>query len=389
MADKADKIQTTAVAPLRILLMGDASNYHRCLAEGLRRLGHEAVVASDGTRWMNTERDIDLSRPLPGKAGGFLLWFIIKRLLSRKFSDYDIVSVNGTNFASLRPERLRILFNHLLSHNKSVFVSVLGTDTHYVRACTGDNPPLRYDEWQINGKPSDYARASREEAKQWLAPELSALCRDVYARSVGAVTALYEYHKVYQTAVPDDRLAYGGIPIDTASIDYVGANTAGRKVRLFLGRHAERSLEKGTDRLLAAARRVVDAHPEACTLDIVENIPYADYLKRLQEADVVLDQLYSYTPATNALLGMARGMTVVTGAEPEYYDFIGERINRPIINAVPDDAVLTDQLRTIVSQPDMIPRRAESGRRFVTQHNSTDAVAGRFADFWMRRLNML
>ena len=176
MADKSDKIQTTAVAPLRILLMGDASNYHRCLAEGLRRLGHEAVVASDGTRWMNTERDIDLSRPLPGKAGGFLLWFIIKRLLSRKFSDYDIVSVNGTNFASLRPERLRILFNHLLSHNKNVFVSVLGTDTHYVRACTGDNPPLRYDEWQINGKPSDYARASREEAKQWLAPELSALC---------------------------------------------------------------------------------------------------------------------------------------------------------------------------------------------------------------------
>ena len=387
MADKADKIQTTAVAPLRILLMGDASNYHRCLAEGLRRLGHEAVVASDGTRWMNTERDIDLSRPLPGKAGGFLLWFIIKRLLSRKFSDYDIVSVNGTNFASLRPERLRILFNHLLSHNKSVFVSVLGTDTHYVRACTGDNPPLRYDEWQINGKPSDYARASREEAKQWLAPELSALCRDVDARSVGAVTALYEYHKVYQTAVPDDRLAYGGIPIDTASIDYVGANTAGRKVRLFLGRHAERSLEKGTDRLLAAARRVVDAHPEACTLDIVENIPYADYLKRLQEADVVLDQLYSYTPATNALLAMAMGKTVVSGGEPEYYDFIDEHDNRPIVNAVPyDDEALYRAIEDVVMHPSALADRGEKSREFVIRHNDTEVVARRFIDFWRSKL---
>lgn len=387
MADKSDKIQTTAVAPLRILLMGDASNYHRCLAEGLRRLGHEAVVASDGTRWMNTERDIDLSRPLPGKAGGFLLWFIIKRLLSRKFSDYDIVSVNGTNFASLRPERLRILFNHLLSHNKSVFVSVLGTDTHYVRACTGDNPPLRYDEWQINGKPSDYARASREEAKQWLAPELSALCRDVYARSVGAVTALYEYHKVYQTAVPDDRLAYGGIPIDTASIDYVGANTAGRKVRLFLGRHTERSLEKGTDRLLAAARRVVDAHPEACTLDIVENIPYADYLKRLQEADVVLDQLYSYTPATNALLAMAMGKTVVSGGEPEYYDFIDEHDNRPIVNAVPyDDEALYRAIEDVVMHPSALADRGEKSREFVIRHNDTEVVARRFIDFWRSKL---
>ena len=386
MTDKSDKIQTTAVAPLRILLMGDASNYHRCLAEGLRRLGHEAVVASDGTRWMNTERDIDLSRPLPGKAGGFL-WFIIKRLLSRKFSDYDIVSVNGTNFASLRPERLRILFNHLLSHNKSVFVSVLGTDTHYVRACTGDNPPLRYDEWQINGKPSDYARASREEAKQWLAPELSALCRDVYARSVGAVTALYEYHKVYQTAVPDDRLAYGGIPIDTASIDYVGANTAGRKVRLFLGRHAERTLEKGTDRLLAAARRVVDAHPEACTLDIVENIPYADYLKRLQEADVVLDQLYSYTPATNALLAMAMGKTVVSGGEPEYYDFIDEHDNRPIVNAVPyDDEALYRAIEDVVMHPSALADRGEKSREFVIRHNDTEVVARRFIDFWRSKL---
>ena len=55
---------------LRILLMGDASNYHNALATGLRRLGHDVVLASHGSGWMETERDIDLSRPFKGKLGG-------------------------------------------------------------------------------------------------------------------------------------------------------------------------------------------------------------------------------------------------------------------------------------------------------------------------------
>ena len=47
---------------LKVLLVGDASNCHNALAGGLRKLGHEVVVASDGTEWMDTDRDIDLSR---------------------------------------------------------------------------------------------------------------------------------------------------------------------------------------------------------------------------------------------------------------------------------------------------------------------------------------
>lgn len=163
--------------PLKILLMGDASNFHRCLAQGLRRMGHEVTVASDGSRWMDTERDIDLSRRLPWKFGGMMLWLKIKRMLAERFSGYDIVSVNGTCFATLRPERLRIIFDHLLMHNRKVFVSVLGSDTHYVRTCTGDNSPLRYNEWKVNGRPTAYMDANGKEFELWLAPELSEAVR--------------------------------------------------------------------------------------------------------------------------------------------------------------------------------------------------------------------
>ena len=47
---------------MKILLLGDASNYHVALAKGLRTLGHDVTVASNGSKWMKTPRDIDLYR---------------------------------------------------------------------------------------------------------------------------------------------------------------------------------------------------------------------------------------------------------------------------------------------------------------------------------------
>lgn len=47
---------------MKILLLGECSNLHWTLAQGLRRLGHDVTVASDGSRWMDNKRDIDLSR---------------------------------------------------------------------------------------------------------------------------------------------------------------------------------------------------------------------------------------------------------------------------------------------------------------------------------------
>ena len=47
---------------MKILFVGDASNMHHCLAQQLRKMGHHAIVASNGSGWMNTSRDIDLRR---------------------------------------------------------------------------------------------------------------------------------------------------------------------------------------------------------------------------------------------------------------------------------------------------------------------------------------
>lgn len=47
---------------MKILLIGEYSNVHNTLAKGLRELGHEVCVISNGDFWKNYPRDIDASR---------------------------------------------------------------------------------------------------------------------------------------------------------------------------------------------------------------------------------------------------------------------------------------------------------------------------------------
>ena len=47
---------------MKILLIGEYSNLHWSLSEGLREAGHEVCVLSNGDFWKNYRRDISLVR---------------------------------------------------------------------------------------------------------------------------------------------------------------------------------------------------------------------------------------------------------------------------------------------------------------------------------------
>ena len=73
---------------MKILLIGEYSNVHNTLARGLRELGHEVCVVSNGDFWKNYPRDIDVSRT-PGKLGGMALMLKLWTLLPR-MTGYDV-----------------------------------------------------------------------------------------------------------------------------------------------------------------------------------------------------------------------------------------------------------------------------------------------------------
>lgn len=374
---------------MKILLLGDASNCHRTLATGLQRIGQDVTVASDGTMWMNTERDIDLLRHHKGKLGGLELWWRVRHKLHSQLKGFDIVAIHNPIFLSLKPHRCCYIFNRLKRENRTVFLTALGTDTPYIEECLDPNGKLPYNEVLHHGKPAPYFIEHPELVTAWTQPPLKPHCDYIYRNIDGAVAVLYEYYLTIRRALPAEKCAYGGIPIDTDALQPVELPDRPAKIKFFLGRHNYRMKIKGTDRFEIALRRAMERHPGKAELIIVENRPYKEYIELLRDAHVVLDQAYSYTPATNALLAMAYGQNVVSGGEPEYYDFIGEHTNRPIINSPVEVDDMVAMFEQIILHPEQIRERGLRSREFVAKHNSCETVARRYLDFWQSRLQSI
>ena len=372
----------------KILLLGDYSNCQRTLATGLRRLGCDVTVASNGSSsWQQCERDIDLQRR-PGRLGGLEFYLRLSTTLRRHLRGYDIVSIHDPNCVALLIPLLHKLFDRMRKDNGAVFLNAMSTDLPFLDMLERNDSPIRYSEWFVNGEPSRLHRsvAGQQEWAAWHTPEMYDYQRHVYDNIDGAVAVLYEYYHGIRQALPAEKTAYAGIPIDLERFTPVRLPSDIGRVKLFLGRDRSRMLLKGSDLLEEAAKAVVARNPDKAELVIVENRPFDEFVSLLKSAHVVLDQIYSYTPATTALMAMAYGLNVVTGAEDDYYNFIGERDNRPIINAPTSLDELTDVIENIVLHPQDIAERGRRSREFVEKHNDCVAVAQRYLDFWNSRI---
>lgn len=82
---------------MKILLLGEFSGLHWNLAEGLRALGHDVCVASDGCGWRNYPRDIALDRPTDSLRDGICCLLRILRHLPG-FRGYDVVQIISPYF---------------------------------------------------------------------------------------------------------------------------------------------------------------------------------------------------------------------------------------------------------------------------------------------------
>ena len=77
----------------------------------------------------------------------------------------------------------------------------------------------------------------------------------------------------------------------------------------------------------------------------------------------------------------------MSGAEPEYYDLIGERELRPIVNVNPlIEGDIDTKLEWIVKNKHRLPELSRQSRAFVEKHNEAHTVARRCLDFWNKVL---
>ena len=363
---------------MKILLIGEYSNVHATLAEGLRALGHKVTVLSDGDGWKNYPRDIDVSRR-PGKLGGILLMARLYALLPR-LHGYDVVQLINPMFFELKAERLFFFYNYLRKHNKKVFLGAFGMDWYWVHTCTYDKP-LRYSDFNFGDEVRTDPEAIRYQ-QDWLGTETERLNKYIANNCDGIITGLYEYWACYHPAFPD-KTTYIPYPIrmpESSSTER--ASKSG--VVIFIGINRERNAYKGTDIMLQAAEDIRNKYAHRMKLLIAESVPFAKYQQMMEGSDAILDQLYAYTPSMNPLLAMSKGIICIGGGEPENYDIIHETELRPIINVGPTYESVYQGLEKLVLHPERIPELKAQSVEYVRKHHDYIKVAQQYLDFWTK-----
>lgn len=363
---------------MKILFLGDASMAHYNLSLGLRELGHETLVISEKLRWRKFPQDILLDRK-PGKWGG--IWYLIQvLLLLPKLRGYDIVQLVGPNFMTLRKEKLRWIYDYLRRHNKRVVMTALGDDYYWVHGCCDLNL-FRYSDFNLGSTDRrltfPYAKKQYED---WTLP-LNRDFNEYIARTCDAITpVLYEYWLCYQQYWKD-KSTYMPLPI-VPKQESADRFRVGDKIRIFLGIQRNRSEYKGTDIMRKAAEDIAAKYPNKVELTIVENLPYTEYIQKMESQDVLIDQLYSYTPAMNGLLALSKGIVCVGGGEPEMYQLLNETERHPIVNVKPYYESVYGELENLVLHPERIPELKRQSYEFAQQHHHYIKVAQRYQELY-------
>ncbi len=363
---------------MRILLLGEYSNVHNTLAQGLRALGHDVVVASGGDGWKNYKRDIDFQRNSLGKVATLGFFFRLARGF-RRFRGFDVVQLINPVFIHLKAERIYPFYNYLRRHNKCIVLGAFGMDYYYATACLNFRT-FRYSDFNF-GCTERHSADNDVFKRDWVDGPKGKLNKMMAADCDAIVAGLYEYYVSYEhQPVAKGKLHFIPFPIVTRKEMKVPRRNVGDPLRFFIGVQLSRSAYKGTDVMLRALERVKRERPEGCKVMIAESVPFAQYTKMLNESEVILDQLYSYTPAMNALEAMSRGLINVGGAEPENYEILNETELRPIINVQPNEEDVYRQLLYLVDHRDeLVPRLQRESMQYIERHHEYRKVAARYA----------
>lgn len=364
---------------MKILLLGEYSGVHATLAEGLRALGHEVVVASNGDFWRDYPRDIDLSRRLSWWGRISFSWRLMRAL--RKMRGYDVVQLVNPMFLEIRAEKLFGIYDYLRKHNKRIILDVVGDDYYYPYINTTQKP-MRYSDYYIGNddRCTAFAKASHDD---WVGTVKERLNKYIAADCDAIVAGTYEYWLPYSLA--DDRDKTGrllkeklfSVPFPFKPAEMV-TPPASDKLRVFIGISKQRSEFKGTDVMLRAAEDLQRKYPDSMELKVANGVPYAKYQHMMDNSDVLLDQLYSYGPGMNGLLALSKGLITFTGGEPEHYDLMQERDCRPIVNVQPAYESVYNELEQLLLHPEDIAERKRQSREYVLRNYDYVKVAKQY-----------
>lgn len=353
---------------MRILLLGEYSGLYTNLRDGLRKLGHEAVMAAGGDGWKNIVSDIRFdidASPIVNKAVRNILPFFKLRQLS----GFDVVQIINPLVLYRNFGINRTFLRFIMNNNNKIFLSAAGDDSFYAAAV--DARKFRYSPLP------DYLELDlRDRSFPYSEPAVIEWNKELASQVDGIIPIAYEYAEAYRNH--EKVKATIPMPINLEKIKYV-ENPLSEKIIFYHG--INRPGFKGTRHIIKAFEALRHMHARGAEFITGDSLPYMEYLEVVKKTNVIIDQTSSYSCAMNALISMAMGKVVMSGNEPESVRELNQE-HSPVINILPDEKSIISEIELLLDQRLIIPELGYKSRIFVEENHNYINVAQKYLNVW-------
>lgn len=365
---------------MRILLIGEYSNVHWTLAQALKDLGHEVDVLSNDNLWQNNQNYQSLMEEHSTHWGIFKYTFNLLKALPQ-LRGYDVVQLINPYFFDLKAELLLYVYQYLRKNNKKIFLGGYANDYYWTSACLS-NKALRYSEFYANGVYRDTID-NRMTIVNWMHGFKGKLNRIIANDCNGIITGLYESYIAYQPRFPEKTI-YIPYPMDIYPHPQIPPPNI-NKLKFYITMLYRHEDLRGKDKMYSALYTLQYKRSSECDIIKTDSTFYEEYDHIMDGCDIMLDQLYSYSPSLKALQAMSKGIVVVGGGEEEHYQLVGEKELRPIVNVRPEGSDLYDKLEYLLNNKSQIAKLSAEGVSYIQKHHCPIKVAQQCLEFWEKK----
>lgn len=355
---------------MRVLLVGEYSGLFNCLKDGLVKLGHEVYLASDGDAYRNYPSDFRWDVKVNSYTLKNLLSFAKVLLNLRLFKGYDVVMFVSTRvlYYEYFPWFNRWFYKYVIKANRKSYICDSGLDF------------IGYKYWfeRTNCKYYHYTLGyfNQEKQSSWLLnTRAEKMEYDIRNRVDGLIPIWYEYAQPYRS-FPNLKKAIR-IPINIEKFSYT-PNIVNEKIVFF---HGLTRKCKGGVYIQEAFDRLRDKYADVAEFVCDGGLPFDEYMKITSRANVILDDVNSYSFSMNALFAMARGKIYMGGAEPEGNKELGYE-NCPVINLTRNVDQICEAIEYIIANKEKIEGMGMASRLFVEKYHNHIDIARQYVDCW-------
>lgn len=380
-----------------ILLVGDFSGVHSELRKELKERGYNVFLVSDGDVYKKFNADL-LIRNEPVKG---LVSRVLRRVSSfvgldgfctfaknynnwKELRDFDVVQlINPSPLQGFGFFSNYIFLHFLIKNNNKIFLSALGEDYYWVKHCI--DKKYKYSALDnLNNTTRVKYKYTLRHLKLWFK-----VLNDLAVKhAIAIIPGLYDYKIAYQSIEKCTDVI--PLPVDKARVSCVPIETPlNNKIVIFHGWQKGKELKKGNLLFDAVVKKILLKYPNDVEYRVLSNVPYSEYIRSFEDCHIFLDQCYSYDRGVNAVLGMAAGKVVFSGAEQDSlncYDTSGLD-DVPLINALPNEDSLFYEIENLILNRKRLHAISISALAFINKNHLNTVVVDRYLDVWSRNEN--